>query len=357
MSAFNGSSASVRLSVRGRRAWRALDRRWRIARRFVPSYWHTDRPILVHLVPTRFCNYRCAYCREYSTKEQHVPVDELLARVDRVAELGTVAVALSGGEPMAHPQCPEIVRHIRRRGMCAGVITNGSYLSAGAIARLNEAGLDELQISIDNCEPDEVSEKSLRTLMPQLALLKELAAFDVTINSVLGGGVARPDDALAIAAAARRLGFKATVGLVHDAKGQLAPLDAEARAAYDAIRASTRSRLPFARRLSDRIGIGSLQDNLANGRPNDWSCRAGARYLYVDEHGKVQPCSQTRFAGLIDQPLALYTKADISRWYRTPKSCAPFCTIGCVMRVSRLDAGRNRHAQPPAGRAPAATAG
>ena len=39
---------------------------------------------------------------------------------------------------------------------------------------------------------------------------------------------------------------------------------------------------------------GAFQDNLARGRPNDWSCRAGARYLYVDEHGIVHYCSQMR---------------------------------------------------------------
>src|SRR6202030_1063213 len=50
---------------------------------------------------------------------------------------------------------------IRRRGMIAGLITNGFYLNRERIERLNEAGLEHVQISIDNVAPDEVSKKSL----------------------------------------------------------------------------------------------------------------------------------------------------------------------------------------------------
>ncbi len=41
-------------------------------------------------------------------------------------------------------------------------------------------------------------------------------------------------------------------------------------------------------------GIRSFQSNLADGKPNDWNCRAGARYLYICENGLVHWCSQQR---------------------------------------------------------------
>ena len=41
-------------------------------------------------------------------------------------------------------------------------------------------------------------------------------------------------------------------------------------------------------------GIRSFQDNLADGKPNEWRCRAGARYLYICEDGLVHYCSQQR---------------------------------------------------------------
>jgi MoaA/NifB/PqqE/SkfB family radical SAM enzyme len=76
-------------------------------------------------------------------------------------------------------------------------------------------------------------------------------------------------------------------------------------------------------------------DNLADGKPNDWRCRAGARYLYICEDGLVHYCSQQR--GSPGVPLETYSIDDIRREFATSKSCAPYCTVGCVHRVSTMD--------------------
>ena len=120
------------------------------------------------------------------------------SRIDKLAELGTAVVAFSGGEPMLHPDLDLLIARIRARGMMAGLITNGYFLVPKRIAELNEAGLDFLQISIDNVEPDEVSKKSLRLLDRKLQHLRDHAEFDVNINSVLGGGIKNPEDARTI---------------------------------------------------------------------------------------------------------------------------------------------------------------
>jgi len=67
------------------------------------------------------------------------------------------------------------------------MITNGYLLNVERIERLNRAGLDHLQISIDNLVPDEVSKKSLKVLDKKLEMLAEHAEFHVNINSVVGG--------------------------------------------------------------------------------------------------------------------------------------------------------------------------
>ena len=76
---------------------------------------------------------------------------------------------------MLHPDLDDLIRHIRGRGMMAGLITNGYFLVPKRIEELNDAGLDFLQISIDNVEPDEVSKKSLRVLDKKLQHLDEHA--------------------------------------------------------------------------------------------------------------------------------------------------------------------------------------
>ena len=44
-------------------------------------------------------------------------------RIDKLAELGTSVITISGGEPLMHPDLDDIIRHIRKCGMLAGLIT------------------------------------------------------------------------------------------------------------------------------------------------------------------------------------------------------------------------------------------
>jgi MoaA/NifB/PqqE/SkfB family radical SAM enzyme len=206
------------------------------------------------------------------------------------------------------------------------MITNGYLLMPERIERLNQAGLDHMQISIDNVMPDEVSKKSLKVLDKKLQFLAEHADFHVNINSVVGGGTDNPEDALTISKRALELGFSSTIGIIHDGSGQLKPLGDRERAVWDEVRRLTR-------RSYSRFN--HFQEAIANGQPNDWRCRAGSRYLYIDENGIVSYCSQQR--GYPGIPVAEYTTEIVKREFLTEKSCAPNCTISCVHQVSYID--------------------
>jgi MoaA/NifB/PqqE/SkfB family radical SAM enzyme len=299
-------------------------------RHTVRAFASTKHPVLVHIVPMRRCNLSCTYCNEYDKTSEPVAIDVMLKRIDKLAEFGSSVITISGGEPMMHPQIYEIIARIRHHGMIAGLISNGYYFQPEKIKKLNEAGLDYLQISIDNVNPDEVSKKSLKVLDGKLKNLAEHAKFKVNINSVLGSGVANPEDALTIAKRARELGFSSTVGVIHDGMGLLKPLGEREKQIYKEVKAlGTKS---YAR-------WNWFQDNLADGKEYEWRCRAGARYLYVDESGIVNWCSQQR--GTPGIPLLEYTHADMEREYITEKWCAPTCTIQCVHQVGHLDAWRD----------------
>jgi MoaA/NifB/PqqE/SkfB family radical SAM enzyme len=303
----------------------------RLTVKFVFGLAHRHHPILAHIIPMRRCNLSCAYCNEYDGISQPVPLPLIERRVDRLAELGTSVVTVSGGEPLLHPELDAIIARLRKRGIFATLITNGYYLSPERILRLNRAGLDHLQISIDNVEPDETSMKSLRLLEPKLRWLAEHADFSVTINSVLGSAIRSPEDALSVARRAHELGFFNSVGIIHDGRGQLQPLSPRHMAVYREIRRmGARGLLRF---------NAFFQEPLAHGERREWSCRAGARYLYVDEHGLVHYCSQQR--GFPAVPLESYTKDDIRREYGTRKGCAPYCTVNCVQQVGLFDNWRS----------------
>ena len=305
----------------------------RAGRQFLRGLLDTEHPLLVHIVPIRRCNIDCGYCNEYDKVSPPISFDVLTRRIDKLVDLGTSVVAFSGGEPMLHPELDDLIRHIRSRGMMAGLITNGYMLVEKRIKDLNAAGLDYLQISIDNVIPDEVSKKSLKVLDAKLQLLARHAEFQVNINSVLGGGIKNPEDARTINRRARELGFTTSIGIIHDGVGQLKPLAPLERAVYeDVSRHVNGTSQVFANIYS---GIRDFQLNLVDGKPNEWRCRAGARYLYICENGLVHYCSQQR--GMPGTPIEKYSKADIRREFNAPKSCAPMCTIGCVHRVSFMD--------------------
>src|SRR6201992_4085624 len=131
----------------------------------------TRHVVMAQIVPMRFCNLPCAYCNEYDKVSKPVPVDEMLRRIDHLARLGSSIITISGGEPLTHPDLDQIVARIRHHGKVAGMITNGYLLMPERIERLNRAGLDHMQISIDNVQPDEISKKSLQGLDKKLEFL------------------------------------------------------------------------------------------------------------------------------------------------------------------------------------------
>jgi MoaA/NifB/PqqE/SkfB family radical SAM enzyme len=316
----------VKQKTNSERRRHTLDRRVREAKLLMRGAVSTDHPIMAHIIPIRRCNLSCTYCNEYDNFSKPVPLSTMLDRIELLGNLKTGVITLSGGEPLLHPELDDIISGIRRHATLAGMITNGYLLTGERVKRLNDAGLDYLQISIDNVMPDDVSKKSLKVLDKKLQVLAENADFHVNINSVLGGGIRNPEDALTVGRRAMELGFTSTVGIIHDGDGQLRPLAPREREVFLEMKR-------FEKRHFSRINY--FQENIANGEPSNWRCRAGARYLYICEDGLVHYCSQQR--GFPAKPLKEYTVEDIRREYVTQKSCAPMCTISCVHQISYFD--------------------
>ena len=317
---------ALKIQKKIRKKFLAAHRKLRETRMLVKGLISTKHPLLVHIIPIRRCNLACTYCNEFDDFSKPVPLEEMFRRIDRLGEMGTAIVTISGGEPLLHPELDAVIGRIRKNGIMAGMITNGYLLTADRIEKLNRAGLEYLQISIDNAMPDEVSKKSLKVLDQKLKLLAEHAEFQVNINSVVGSSIKSPEDALAVARRAVDLGFTSTVGILHDGNGQLQPLGDRERGIFEQIMA-------LGKRSFTRVN--GFQHNIAAGRENNWRCRAGSRYLYICEDGLVHYCSQQR--GYPGIPLAQYTDLQRHREFLTKKSCAPRCTVSCVHQISTMD--------------------
>lgn len=294
-------------------------------------------PMLAQMVVTRRCNLSCGYCNEYDDVSDPLPTATLMRRIDHLAELGTVTVTLTGGEPLLHPDLDKLIARVVSHGMVCTTITNGYPVTRRWIERLNEAGLSWIQISIDNLEPNEVSQKSLSKIKHKLELLREHARFGVNVNAVLGS--CPPEHTRRLVREVEALGLYMTVGLMHDGQGQLDAglAGGELAALYGELRAHSK------KTLFHLAGEGWERDMIRDGF-SLWKCRAGSRYLYIDEFGKVSYCSQRRGDPGID--LLDYGRERLLAAFNEPKGCEPSCTLACVRRASALDRFRSQDGPP-----------
>ncbi len=303
-------------------------------RRAVSAVMQPTHPLLVQMVVTRRCQLTCGYCNEYDDYSPPVDTDLLLRQIDHVADLGTLVVTLTGGEPLLHPELDTIIRRVVDHGMVCTSISNAYALTQKWIERLNESRLTLVQISVDNIEPNDVSQKSWSKIKKKLELLKKHADFKVNVNAVLGSCTA--EQTRTLVSEIHELGFFMTVGLLHDHQGQIDPgLIGDALPEfYEEMKALCR------KSVFHHAGEGWERQMLRDGQ-SMWRCRAGARYLYVDEFGNVSYCSQRR--GEPGTSLLDYGKSDLVRAFHEPKGCEPRCTIACVRRASSLDEWRSQN--------------
>lgn len=303
----------------------------KMATRALSAMVRPESPLLAQLVVIRRCNLSCGYCNEYDDHSPPIPVEELFARVDHLAELGCLILTLTGGEPFMHPNLDQVVARAVSHGMVVTAISNAYPITKGWIERMNDAGLSLLQVSVDNMEPNDVSQKSWSKIKKRLLLLKEHAKFKLNINAVLGSSP--PQQTRDLIDEIRSLGFYMTVGLLHDQQGQIDPglIGDILPEFHEEMRALCN------KSFFHQFGEGWEQKMLQGGTA-PWRCRAGARYLYIDEFGKVAYCSQRRAEPGIS--LLEYTRDDLKREYDSPKGCEDSCTIACVRRASSLDEWR-----------------
>lgn len=286
-------------------------------------------PFLTQMVVIRRCNLSCGYCSEYDKTSDPVPVEVLEAQLRKLKELGTFGICLTGGEPTLHPDLPRLIRTCRQlRFRHTSMISNGFFLRPELIETLNQAGLQRMQVSIDGVHPNETTQKVLNNLKKRLQWLRDHARFKVVISSVIGA--APPEEAEEVVSFVRQLGFTARVLLVHDSQGQL-KLSSEELKTFERIVDT----LP---RISGEPS--DYRKKLVRGRPAPFKCRAGSRYLYVDEFGRVNWCSQTRTVW--SKALMDYTLKDLRDQFYTYKSCHATCTLNCARSNSYIDGWRRQ---------------
>ena len=138
-----------------------------------------DFPFWVNIEATNLCNLDCIFCsRQLATGPKGLMSDEVLGRI--IAETAAhppAALRVAGwGEPLLHPRFSDHVRRIKEAGLPLKVYTNGVLLTEEIMTAFIEAGLDELQFSMQGLSPQQYEFNRRKSSFPVFREKVELAA-------------------------------------------------------------------------------------------------------------------------------------------------------------------------------------
>lgn len=112
-----------------------------------------DVPIFANLFLTRRCNLRCAKCRVIQRVSPELDIDDWKNVIDKIHDLGTRWVSLTGGEPLIRRDIlPGIIKYLRKKGFVFYLATNGVLLDKDCIRELIDSGLKSMGFTLDSLD-------------------------------------------------------------------------------------------------------------------------------------------------------------------------------------------------------------
>jgi MoaA/NifB/PqqE/SkfB family radical SAM enzyme len=242
-----------------------------------------------------------------------------------------------GGEPTLHPDLLRIFSTMRVLGFHRRMMTtNGLLLTEEMVDGLNNSGMTDMSLSIDGVKRNATTRKVLNVLRRKLDILAERAQFEVVVSAVIGS--APREEVLEVIEFAKSRGFTPRVLVLHNEDGQMG-LSSEKLAVYAEVKQL------FGHRATEEAH--GYRERLIQNGEAPFRCRAGARYLYIDEFGMVRWCAQTRMA--FGKSLSAYAVEDLRQHFYSEKACSDQCCVGCVRTASALDQWRSQHSSERVG--------
>lgn len=299
------------------------------------------KPIAAHVYVTERCNLGCSYCTEHDDAVPDPDLPSVKRWIDKLRALGCTRIGIQGGEPLLRPDLPAIVAHVKSRRLACSLATNGFALTERVIRALEDAGLDDLHVSVDRVSADPITRKALDRLEPRLALLAR-SSLRRHITSVLYEGSL--PDLPAIQRYADSIGASFKAHLVHGGQHGGA-IERPGRQALEAFIDRQYAEKRAGRPVRTTSGVLAHQKRLlAGGAGEGWTCLAGYKYLFVSARGALWTCSMNREPGgsLLD------ATPDALKANDRQKICQRDCGVYCVVAESLLNSHPVRFAMAEA---------
>src|SRR6267143_4433436 len=286
------------------------------------------KPLQCSLYVTDRCNLDCAYCTEYDNSKPHPKLEDLKLWIRKIRDLGTMRIALVGGEPLLHPNVVEIVRYCRELGFATSLTTNGFRLTRQLVKELEEAGLQVMQISVDRMTPSAVTKKSFKTILPKLDYFKD-SKISLHITGVICQDTLPESKAVLETGLSR--GIPTEVRLVHADPLNRFRVERGPREELERFIDSMIERKRRGEKIHTSEAILNYQRSLLRGERVEWAGMAGYKLFFVSAHGKFWLCRM----GHTDKNIMDVTLDDLYANYRK-KTCQEGCGVYCAVSTSLL---------------------
>jgi len=286
------------------------------------------KPLQCSLYVTDQCNLDCAYCTEYDNSRPHPSIDDLKKWAWKIRELGTMRIALVGGEPLTHPDIVELVRYCRELGFATSLTTNGFLLTPKLVRQLEEAGLQVMQISVDRMTPSAITKKSFKTVLPKLDYFRD-SKISLHITGVICADTL--PDAQAVLETGLSRGIPTEVRLVHADPLRRFRVDRGQREELEGFIDSMIERKRRGEKIHTSEAILNYQRSLLRGEHVEWTCAAGYKLFFVSAQGKFWICSMVH----TNKHIMDVTLDDLYGNYKK-KSCQEGCGVYCAVSASLL---------------------
>src|SRR5207253_1350389 len=286
------------------------------------------KPLQCSLYLTDKCNLDCSYCTEYDNSKPHPKLEDLKLWIRKIRDLGTMRIALVGGEPLLHPDVVEIVRYCRELGFATSLTTNGFLLTRKLLKKLEEAGLQVMQISVDRMTPSAITKKSFKTILPKLDYFND-SKISLHITGVICADTLPESQAVLETGLSR--GIPTEVRLVHADPLNRFRVDRGSREELERFIDSMIERKRRGEKIHTSEAILNYQRSLLRDEHVDWTCMAGYKLFFVSAQGKFWICSMVH----TDKHIMDVTLDDLYANYRK-KSCQKGCGVYCAVSASLL---------------------
>src|SRR5262249_35279341 len=286
------------------------------------------KPWVAHLYVTEQCNLDCHYCNEFNNSIPHPALADLKKWMDHIRKLEVMRLGLQGGEPLKHPEIVEIVRHAKSIGFCqVSMSTNGFLLTRQLLADLGEAGLDELQFSVDRMTPIASTRKAMKSIVHKLDWFKD-SKVRLTVSGVMFKDTI--DEMAQVIDTCLDLGIPCRARVIHDDLWHDRALrngsDSEPLLRFLDHQEKLKRN---GQKIRSSWNLLTYQKKMLRQEPIEWTCIAGYKYFFVSSTGKFWLCSQVR----TERHILEITREDLLG-YNRKKSCQAGCGVYCTAEAS-----------------------